>query len=84
MESIVFLSVVVASITAILWTKRLSTRSFRFPPGPKGYPIIGNSLEIPLDEPWKTFRDWSKVYGPLRFGSSLQSSLVSIAELQVM
>ena len=84
MESIPLLSVIIASMTILLWTRRLSTRSFRFPPGPKGYPIIGNSLEIPLDEPWKAFSDWSKVYGPFRSPSPLQSSLESIAELQVM
>ncbi|KAI0078413.1 CyP450 monooxygenase [Panus rudis PR-1116 ss-1] len=35
------------------------------PPGPKGYPIIGNLLDLPTLTPWKTFRDWTNVYGDL-------------------
>ncbi|KAI0078416.1 cytochrome P450 [Panus rudis PR-1116 ss-1] len=34
-----------------------------FPPGPKGYPIIGNLLDLPTVEPSKTYREWSNIYG---------------------
>lgn len=33
------------------------------PPGPKGYPIIGNLFDFPIDKPWLTYHEWSKVYG---------------------
>ncbi|KAI0078411.1 cytochrome P450 [Panus rudis PR-1116 ss-1] len=38
-------------------------RILPLPPGPKGYPIIGNLLDLPDIEPWKTFGEWSKIYG---------------------
>ncbi|KAI0753482.1 cytochrome P450 [Daedaleopsis nitida] len=33
------------------------------PPGPKPLPIIGNLLDIPRVNAWKTFTDWSELYG---------------------
>ena len=35
------------------------------PPGPKGYPVIGNILDIPATQQWKAFYEWSKTYGQL-------------------
>jgi hypothetical protein len=33
------------------------------PPGPKGWPLIGNVLGIPSTFQWKTYRQWSIQYG---------------------
>ena len=35
------------------------------PPGPKGYPIIGNLLQMPVYNFWFTYDDWCKTYGKL-------------------
>ena len=37
--------------------------SLPLPPGPKGYPFIGNLLQAPVNLPWKVFHEWSKIYG---------------------
>ena len=33
------------------------------PPGPKGYPLIGNLLEIPVHNSWVVYDEWRKTYG---------------------
>ena len=33
------------------------------PPGPKGYPIIGNLFDMPVDKPWLVYDEWFKTYG---------------------
>jgi hypothetical protein len=34
--------------------------SLPLPPGPKGWPIIGNLLDMPTEFEWKTYHEWSK------------------------
>ena len=33
------------------------------PPGPKGYPIIGNLFDMPVDKPWLVYDELFKTYG---------------------
>jgi hypothetical protein len=33
------------------------------PPGPKGYPIIHNLLDIPTRHPWEIYAELGKKYG---------------------
>ncbi|KAF8522564.1 cytochrome P450 [Hysterangium stoloniferum] len=48
------------------------------PPGPKGYPIIGNVLEFPkyTDYPWLTYAEWAKIYGDLVHVTVLGQSIL--------
>jgi cytochrome P450 len=44
------------------------------PPGPPPIPIIGNLHQIPKQNPWRTYQEWHKKYGPiitLRMGSNI-------------
>lgn len=34
-----------------------------YPPGPKGYPLIGCLFEMPLDRSWLGYDKWLKEYG---------------------
>ncbi|KAG8445805.1 hypothetical protein GDO86_010551 [Hymenochirus boettgeri] len=44
------------------WNKGVSRH---FPPGPKGWPLIGNLLDINLKKPHLTYIELSKTYGPV-------------------
>ncbi|EKM55880.1 uncharacterized protein PHACADRAFT_209392 [Phanerochaete carnosa HHB-10118-sp] len=35
----------------------------RYPPGPKGLPVLGNIFDVPLENGWLVFRDWAHRYG---------------------
>ena len=55
---VLFLTCLLAGIAM----RRRSTAK-RYPPGPKGLPIIGNLFDEPKDEDWKAFIAWSEQYG---------------------
>ena len=33
------------------------------PPGPKGYPLIGNLFDMPISKAWVVYDEWRKTYG---------------------
>jgi hypothetical protein len=35
----------------------------KLPPGPSGYPIIGNLLDWPSSKEWETYTKWAEIYG---------------------
>jgi hypothetical protein len=43
--------------------KTSNPRGLPLPPGPKGYPLIGNIFDIPVEKPWLVYKDWCKIYG---------------------
>lgn len=40
-------------------------QGLQFLPGPKGYPLIGNLLNVPRTFVYRRFLEWTKIYGPI-------------------
>ncbi|KAK0222302.1 cytochrome P450 [Armillaria fumosa] len=63
MASFLFLDYVLF-IASIYFLQRLvSKRNAPLPPGPRGYPLIGNIFDMPTDRPWLTFSRWAEIWG---------------------
>lgn len=60
------LAVAVITIALVL-AKRMTLRRLPYPPGPKGYPIIGNLLDFPRNPVWEGLTKVAKAHGePIR------------------
>jgi hypothetical protein len=51
--------------TVLSHTRRRRPSNFLVPPGPRGYPIIGNLVDMPSHQAasWLTFAKWGEIYG---------------------
>jgi len=58
-------SLVVLIVVTYIATRRRPPNGYRLVPGPKGLPIIGNTLEVPTVHPEKKFQEWAKEFGEL-------------------
>lgn len=56
-----------------VWATLLSAVIFlarerrRYPPGPKGLPVVGNILDVPKRKPWKIYAEWGRKCGQSLF-----------------
>lgn len=64
------LAVVAVSVLGMwLWSRinyrRRNVQGLPTPPGPKGLPVIGNVLDMPMGKgkEWLVLAEWSKKYG---------------------
>ncbi|KJA14903.1 hypothetical protein HYPSUDRAFT_1070939, partial [Hypholoma sublateritium FD-334 SS-4] len=55
--------VVVALVLCLSVSLFHCRRRRNYPPGPKGFPLIGIALEHPKSEFWKTYAQWGMKYG---------------------
>ncbi|KAJ6606685.1 cytochrome P450 [Mycena sp. CBHHK59/15] len=52
------------SLLCLLFTFLGSIRARRrYPPGPRGLPLVGNALQIPQDRQWLKWAEWKGKYG---------------------
>ncbi len=63
--------------------RRKSTSSLPLPPGPKPLPIIGNVHQAPKSYGWRTYREWSKQYGPIVHVNMLGQPVIILSTSEV-
>ncbi|KAH8817720.1 cytochrome P450 [Flagelloscypha sp. PMI_526] len=53
------------------------------PPGPRGWPILGNLLDMPKTHPWHKFQEWSKKYGDVCYVNLAGQDIVLLGSHKV-
>ena len=62
-ESELTLSLLAAFLLVLAFQYCRPSRSSSWPPGPKGWPLVGNIPDLSGPEPFKRFAEWRKDYG---------------------
>lgn len=65
MSFIPLTSVVYAILAIVFLWFRYRRTARKLPPGPKGYPLIGNVFDMMVSEMWVVAQKWGRTYGAL-------------------
>ncbi|EMD35326.1 hypothetical protein CERSUDRAFT_96445 [Gelatoporia subvermispora B] len=66
MDSItVLLTALASALMLYAWARQTRASAIPYHPGPKGWPLIGNALDVPQVRPSETYLEWSRIYGPV-------------------
>ncbi|KAG2070197.1 cytochrome P450 [Suillus decipiens] len=63
--TVTWLDICLAAIGTYLVKQVLNKNPAPYPPGPRGWPLIGNIRDMPQIKPWLTFAEWGKKYGAI-------------------
>ncbi|GJE96471.1 cytochrome P450 [Phanerochaete sordida] len=62
LDSAVLLSCAVCVVIGLFVALRWKSNTRCYPPGPPGFPIVGNLFNVPSEFSWCTFASWSRQY----------------------
>ncbi|KDQ24423.1 hypothetical protein PLEOSDRAFT_1107353 [Pleurotus ostreatus PC15] len=70
-------------VTCLLWVWGGPSR-YKYPPGPPGWPLVGNLLKIPSIQPWHLLTEWRHIYGSIFRLHGLGISIVVLGDMTVI
>ncbi|PPR01466.1 hypothetical protein CVT24_001870 [Panaeolus cyanescens] len=65
-----------------LGAKKRNPNNLPYPPGPKGYPLIGSLFDMPKGKPWLEYHEWSKTYGDMIYFEVLGQPFLVLGSLE--
>ncbi|KAF5329779.1 hypothetical protein D9619_009098 [Psilocybe cf. subviscida] len=80
--AISILTIITLKLTKLLSDIKRNPARLPLPPGPKGYPIIGNILDMPRSNQWRVYDDWAKTYGDVLSFEILGQRVVILNSLE--
>nr|BAK09432.1 cytochrome P450 [Postia placenta] len=81
--SLSWLLLVPLGILFKMWYDKNAGARRSLPPGPKGWPLLGNVNDIPEVAPWLDYADLGKIYGGIIGLKVLSQSLVVVNDLSI-
>ncbi|KAH8809539.1 cytochrome P450 [Flagelloscypha sp. PMI_526] len=75
--------VIISALFIWTWSRLIFKKRKRLPPGPRGWPIVGNLLEMPKRYSWHKFQEWLHQYGDICYISLAGQGVLLLGSNQV-
>ncbi|KAG1876536.1 cytochrome P450 [Suillus subalutaceus] len=76
--NVTWLDLCLAGIGAYLVKQVFNKNPTSYPPGPRGWPLVGNIQAIPQIKPWLTIAEWGKKYGAISHVEVLGQHIIAL------
>ncbi|KAH6917900.1 cytochrome P450 98A3 [Coprinopsis sp. MPI-PUGE-AT-0042] len=74
--------IVLVYILKLVTSKRKQNpRRLPYPPGPKGYPIVGNLFQLPAHKPWLAYKEFGRQYGDMTYLEAMGQPMLIVNSL---
>ncbi|PPQ68675.1 hypothetical protein CVT26_002956 [Gymnopilus dilepis] len=80
----IYLTLLCVAVLLITWSRASIPTGSKNPPGPHGWPIIGNILNLSLKGSWNSLTAFRKIYGDLVFFHGLGNNILVLNSLDTM
>ena len=84
MEATLILVSVCVGITILLTMVNRTAKKKRVPPGPSGWPVVGQGLSLSLNKAYLSFTEWNKTYGDIASFSFFGRRVVILSNPEVI
>ncbi|KAI0299715.1 cytochrome P450 [Multifurca ochricompacta] len=74
--------VLILVLVTLHWASKRKTR-LPLPPGPKGWPLIGNLLDIPKANFGKVYTEWAMKYGKIVYADAAGQPMIIINDVDI-
>ncbi|KAI0288266.1 cytochrome P450 [Russula brevipes] len=72
--------VLILVLVSLRWA--LKRTRLPLPPGPKGYPLIGNLLDVPKAKFAETYTEWAHKYGKIVYADAAGQPLIILSDVE--
>jgi len=64
-SQLIIMELIFCALFLILFVgyRLFGSRKLALPPGPRGYPVVGNALDLPKENDYLVYSEWQKTYG---------------------
>ncbi|KAF9525565.1 OrdA protein [Crepidotus variabilis] len=78
MTLVTLLSIAIAGYALYNYISSRKPQGRPLPPGPKGFPVVGNVADLPTEQEWQTYASWGRKWGGLVHISLLGQPLIIV------
>ncbi|KAH9853167.1 cytochrome P450 [Lenzites betulinus] len=77
-----FIWIALSTVILVVAAKALTGERRKLPPGPRGLPLLGNALQLPMSAPQKALFEWNRRYGDVVYFKLFRTPTIVLGSIE--